>query len=410
MLFIVKKHKIKPYNSYYHYKKEKLIKKSIMILTLVLAVILGTFIVTGKLQDGWQTLFNHHTDQEVMSVDLEQDKILYGPNLLPMKIKGVYVPAHKMEQLEPLLKLAKTSELNALVLDVKNDYGYLTFATSNPTLQKLGCVSKSPLIPDVQEVMDQIYRAKVYPIARIVAFKDNQMAKNDPSRLVHDKQGNVYKTPSGDTWLNPYDKRNWEYLLEIAKEAIQLGFKEIQFDYIRFHETMSNECVDLPTQPSKTEIITEFTQYMYEHLNPYGVYVSADVFGTIITSQIDAQIVGQDYKELAKHLDYLCPMVYPSHYAPGSFGVKYPDMQPYEILLSSMQYSNNVIKEIPRNERRASVRPWLQSFTATWVSPHQDYTSKQVRQQIEGTYDAIIDEWLLWNGAGRYDAESFQKE
>lgn len=385
-------------------------RKKWCVLILVLTFVLSTFIVTGKWQEDWRNLFGQNLDVMSASVDLEQQNIPYAEHLIPVEVKGVYLPAHKMEQLQPLLNMAKTSELNAIVLDVKNDYGYLTFGTTNPELKALGCVSKSPLIPDIQEVMDQMYRAKVYPIARIVAFKDNQMAKTAPDRLIHDKNGNVYRTPSGDTWLNPYDKRNWEFLLEIAKEAIAVGFKEIQFDYIRFHESMSLDKVDLPISPTKTEIITEFTKYMYDNLKSYGVYVSADVFGTIITSKIDAEIVGQDYKELIKTLDYICPMVYPSHYAPGSFGLDYPDLHPYALILNTMQYSNDVIKDIPRNERKAKVRPWLQSFTATWVKPHQEYTPKQIREQVDGAYDAIINEWILWNGAGKYHSDSFKKE
>lgn len=404
----MKNKKFRKYSNYYQYKKKKLIKRQFLILLLVLTFIFSTFIVTGKLQEDWRSLFTHSHDIQQEPHYFEEGSIPYGEHLVPTEVKGVYLPAHKMSELDYLLDLAKTTELNALVIDVKNDFGYLTFNSESPVLRELGCVSKSPLISDIYEIMDRLYRAKVYPIARIVAFKDNQMAKIDPSRMIHDKQGNVYTNSAGETWLNPYDKRNWEYLLEIAKEAVKAGFKEIQFDYIRFHETMSYERVDIPASPSKTEIITEFTQYMYENLKPYGVYVSADVFGTIITSQIDAEIVGQDYKELVKNLDYICPMVYPSHYAPGSFGIAYPDLQPYELLLSSMQYSNTVMKEIPRGERRASVRPWLQSFTATWVKPHQEYTSEEVRQQVDGAYDAIINEWLLWNGAGKYSAESFK--
>lgn len=401
---------MKSYGAYYNYKKTKVMQRKWSILILVLTFMFSTFVVTGKFQEDWKQLFGQSKSEQEASVDLEQQMISYAEHRVPVELKGVYLPAHKMEQLQPLLMMAKESELNAIVLDVKNDYGYLTFNTTNSALKELGCVSKSPLIPDIKDVMDQMYRAKVYPIARIVAFKDNQIKRIAPDRLIHDKNGNVYQTPSGDTWLNPYDKRNWAYLLEVAKEAIAVGFKEIQFDYIRFHESMSSEKVDLPTSPSKTEIITEFTKYMYEHLKPYGVYVSADVFGTIITSKIDAQIVGQDYGELIKNLDYICPMVYPSHYAPGSFGIDYPDLHPYELILSTMQSSNDVIKNIPRTERRAKVRPWLQSFTATWVKPHQEYTSEQVRQQVDGAYDAIIDEWLLWNGAGKYDSKSFKKE
>lgn len=178
---------------------------------------------------------------------------------------------------------------------------------------------------------------------------------------------------------------------------------------MRFHETMNSERVELPSDVSKTDIITEFMEYMYQNLKPYGVYVSADVFGAIITSQVDAQIVGQDYKELIKHLDYISPMVYPSHYAPGSFGIDYPDLKPYDIILASMQASNKLVKELPRNERKATVRPWLQDFTATWVQPHQVYGAQQIREQIQGTYDAVLEQWILWNGAAKYTKEGLEK-
>ena len=145
---------------------------------------------------------------------------------------------------------------------------------------------------------------------------------------------------------------------------------------------------------------------MYEGLSGYGVYVSADVFGAIINSSIDAEIVGQDYKELVKTLDYICPMIYPSHYANGSFGVEYPDLDPYTIILKALQASNRVIQEIPRSERKAIVRPWLQDFTATWLAAYQPYKEDQVRAQIRGVEDALLEEWILWNSAARYTKEA----
>ena len=255
-----------------------------------------------------------------------------------------------------------TTDVNAFILDIKNDYGYLTFHSDNEVLQDMKAVSSKPAISNIEEVMDALYQADVYPIARIVAFKDNVVGATYPERVMQTLDGEVYKTPDGQMWLNPYDKSNWDYLLEICKEAIRLGFKEIQFDYIRFHESMNSSRVQLPEDISKTEIITAFTQYVYDELSAYGVYVSADVFGAIITSSIDAEIVGQDYKELVKTLDYICPMIYPSHYANGSFGVEYPDLDPYTIILKALQASNRVIQEIPRSERKAIVRPWLQDF------------------------------------------------
>lgn len=391
-----------------------MIRRASVILIVCLSII-TTLIVTKELTladvKDLTSKFTLKKDSEpIKETYLEQDQIMYELYSKPVKVKGIYVPANKMSKLDELIELADTTEINSFVIDIKNDYGYLTFGTDNAYIQEMGSVSKTPNISDIEQVMDKVYTANIYPIARIVTFKDNIVGNTHPERMIKDKEGNVYKTKDGDMWLNPYDKRNWEYILEICKEAIALGFKEIQFDYVRFHESMNSERVDLPEDVSKTEIITEFMAYMYEELKPYGVFVSADVFGAIITSKIDAEIVGQDYKELVKHLDYISPMVYPSHYGPGSFGIKYPDLQPYDIILKSMQASTQSIKELERNERKAEVRPWLQDFTATWVKPHQTYGKEQIRQQIDGVYDAVLDQWILWNGAANYTKEGLEKE
>lgn len=411
----MQKWRVKPYNSYYHYKQRKLMIRRASVILIVCLSIITTLIVTKELTladvKDLTSKFTLKKDSEpIKETYLEQDQIMYELYSKPVKVKGIYVPANKMSKLDELIELADTTEINSFVIDIKNDYGYLTFGTDNAYIQEIGSVSKTPNISDIEQVMDKVYTANIYPIARIVTFKDNIVGNTHPERMIKDKEGNVYKTKDGDMWLNPYDKRNWEYILEICKEAIALGFKEIQFDYVRFHESMNSERVDLPEDVSKTEIITEFMAYMYEELKPYGVFVSADVFGAIITSKIDAEIVGQDYKELVKHLDYISPMVYPSHYGPGSFGIKYPDLQPYDIILKSMQASTQSIKELERNERKAEVRPWLQDFTATWVKPHQTYGKEQIRQQIDGVYDAVLDQWILWNGAANYTKEGLEKE
>lgn len=411
----MKRWMVKPYNSYYHYKQKKIVFKRVSIVLIVFSFIIVAFSLTNsfsiaQIKDFIVNSIGVNSNTREETGFLEQDKVMYGLYPKAIKVKGIYVPANKISKLDELIHLANTTEINTFVIDVKNDYGFLTFHTDNQYIQNMGAVSKTPNISDIELVMDKVYSANVYPIARIVTFKDSIVGKTHPDRMIKDKNGEVYKTKDGDMWLNPYDKRNWEYILEICKEAIQLGFKEIQFDYVRFHETMNDERVELPQDILKSEIITEFMEYMYENLKPYGVFVSADVFGAIITSQLDAKIVGQDYKELVKHLDYISPMIYPSHYASGSFGVQYPDLQPYDIILGSMQASSKLIKEIPRNERKAVVRPWLQDFTATWVKPHQKYGPDQIREQIQATYDAVLDQWILWNGAANYTIEGLEKQ
>ena len=163
-------------------------------------------------------------------------------------------------------------------------------------------------------------------------------------------------------------------------------------------------------EKSKTEVISEFTAYAYETLSPLGVWVSADVFGTIIDNEYDASLVGQDYREMAMNLDYICPMVYPSHYRDGVYGIEHPDLQPYETVLAALQASEEVLSGIPKGEHRAQVRAWLQDFTASWVNPHQSYGGEQIRSQIQAVYDSGSAEWLLWNAKCSYTEEGLLTE
>lgn len=402
----MRKYKIKPYRSYYHYKQRQKKWQIALAMGTVLVLASIAFVKLDMLQVLGAILPNK-VEEQVDAVYFEQSAMPYAQYHTPDEVKAVYLPAGYMSQLDAIVALAETTEVNAVVIDIKDDKGYLTFDTDNEKLQHM--IKQSPPIKDIEKVIDTLYKHDIYPIARIVTFKDNVMGSIKPERMIQAKSGGVYTTRTGEQWLSPYNEQNWAYILEICQEAVDLGFKEIQFDYVRFHESMTSERCALPSSPSKTEAITAFVDYAYDQLHAQGIVVSADVFGTIITSTIDAQIVGQDYKELIQHLDYICPMIYPSHYSAGSFGVQHPDLEPYEIVLGALQYSNNVIKEIPRENRRAEVRPWLQDFTASWVEPHQVYGDQQVQEQIDAARDALISEWIFWNAAGEYHAEGMRE-
>jgi hypothetical protein len=152
---------------------------------------------------------------------------------------------------------------------------------------------------------------------------------------------------------------------------------------------------------SKGQIITEFTEYAKEKLSSKGVFVSADVYGTIIDSQVDAKIVGQDYVDMAAHLDYICPMVYPSHYADGSYDIADPNSNPYEIIYNALTESNKTLTN-SNSDQVAIVRPWLQDFYG--------YGKKEIKAQIKAVQDAGYEEWILWNASNRYTKEGLLKE
>lgn len=406
----MKKYKLGAVGSYYQYQIRKIRRKQYMVLFSIGIFLVSVFVVTGRFDEDLQAILSigkERIEPLQESVYLIQPDIDYSIYVAPEVAKGIYIPASKLKNYEDYIKLAKETEVNSFVIDVKDDTGHLTFATDNEVLIDKGSVLANPPIQDIQKLMSRLCEANIYPIARVVAFKDSVVVKNEPEKAIKSLDGTTYKTAGNETWLNPYLKENWEYLLEVSKEAAKMGFKEIQFDYVRFHESMNSSRVILDEEVSKSEIITEFIKYICENLQKEGIKVSADVFGAVVLSDIDAEIVGQNFKEMSKYLDYICPMIYPSHYAEGTFGIEYPHLEPYQIIYKTMKYGLNKMKD-NEEEKKAVVRPWLQDFTIKSNEPYLAYGPEQIRDQIEGANAAGVEEWLLWNGAGSYTTEGLK--
>lgn len=326
------------------------------------------------------------------------------------KVKGVFVNASaagSKTRLDKLVRLADNTEINAFVIDVKEDDGRITFDMNQPIVKEIGA---SIDFMDINKVMDKLYDHNIYPIARVVCFKDPYLAKNKKEYAIKNKDGSLwyYKNVA---WLNPYNKETWKYIVNVAKEAAKVGFKEIQFDYIRFEATKTLENAYLGEKAKsipRTKIITDFIDYAKKELEPYQVVVSADVFGIVFLNEKDGQRIGQDYVEMVKRLDVICPMVYPSHYGYGYYNTpsnKHTDWFPYEIIKGSMLNSSEKISILNENEEKAIVRPWLQAFTASYLrNPnYRNYGGTEIREQIKATYDAGLDEWILWHAGSNYD-------
>lgn len=322
----------------------------------------------------------------------------------PVKVRGIYIsgPVAGTEKMDDLISLVNETELNAMVIDIKNDDGKITYNMQSDTVTEIGAGTE--YVKDINALVSKCKENDIYLIARIVAFKDPYLAEHKPELSVTNKDGSIFRDKKGLAWVNPYKREVWDYLIEIATEAANIGFDEIQFDYIRFSTDLKPKQVDFGEEAenvSKTQIITEFTKYAYEKLSKLNVYVAADVYGTVIDSKIDQDIVGQDYKEMASHLDYICPMVYPSHYANGSYGIPIPDAEPYRTVKAAMSAAARELSDLPE-DKRAVNRVWIQDFTASWVNGHIKYGKQQIRDQIRGAYEAGYDEWILWNAAVNY--------
>lgn len=343
----------------------------------------------------------------------DSDQVSAGrPRREPVKVKGIYVsgPVAGISRMDELIELVDQTELNAMVIDIKNDEGKVTYNMQSE--QVLEIEAGVGYIRDIAALVSKCKEKDIYLIARIVAFRDPYLAEKKPEWAVHTKDGKIFRDKSGLAWVNPYRREVWDYLVEIAGEAAEAGFDEIQFDYIRFSTDIGTDEADYGAEAGKVgkiEIITEFTEYLYEKLAPLGVYVAADVFGTVIENETDQAIVGQDYVKMAEHLDYICPMIYPSHYRNGSYGIAVPDADPYQTIFEACSASCQELSLLPE-EGRAHVRAWLQSFTASWVPGHISYGPKQIREEIKGVYDAGYEEWILWNAAVKYQRDSLLTE
>ncbi len=263
-----------------------------------------------------------------------------------VKVKGIYVTGAMAgtSGMDDLIALVDRTELNTMVIDVKNDDGRVVYEMDTPMVSEIG--SSKKLVSDMPGLIQKCKEHDIYLIARIVAFKDPFLAENRTDLALHDESGNLFRDSSGLAWVNPYKEEVWKYLLEIAEEAVAIGFDEIQFDYIRFATDSGMKNVDFGPEAegkSREAVITEFVEYASERLHSQGISVSADVYGIVIDSELDASLVGQNYYEMSKYLDYISPMVYPSHYGPGNLGLAVPDAQPYETIYRSMSASRRVL-------------------------------------------------------------------
>ncbi len=331
-----------------------------------------------------------------------------------VKVKGIYMTGNTVantEKFNSLIKLINTTELNAVVIDVKDDEGLMTYHSEVPDAEFTGA-NKKVRIKDIDAVMKVLKENNIYSIARIVTFKDRKAGDKYASLAVKNTSGGIWRDKHGMSWLNPYNRDSWNYIVSIAEEAATKGFDEIQFDYVRFPTDGNMKIINYGANAkgkSKAEAIAEFLSYGRERLNKKGVVVSADVFGLVTTATDDMRI-GQHLESIAKSVDVISPMVYPSHYGKGSYGVAEPDFEPYKIVNRSMSVAQKRIDSMKDTGNKAVLRPWLQDFTATYLPKYKRYGSAEVRAQIDATYAAGAEEWLLWNAGNKFTTGALKKE
>jgi hypothetical protein len=318
----------------------------------------------------------------------------------PTAVKGLYLNAWgagSSVRSQALIDLASRTEVNAIVIDLKDASGYVSYPTEVMTAREAGA-DQEIRIRDLVGLLERVHEAGLYPIARIVIVKDPLLIRARPDWAVQDTAGGVWVDSKGLVWANLHDQRVWEYHVDLAKEAAAAGFPEIQWDYVRFadapQEDLARAVYPGADGRLRTDAVGAFLEYAQAELEPFGVDMTIDVFGATTTASTDIGI-GQLWERFIGSVHAALPMVYPSHYWTGSFGIQDPNGHPYEIvraaLLSGLARSEAV-------EGAGSTRPWLQDFSLG----EPLYEAPEVRAQIQATYDAGIDEWVLWNPSSRY--------
>ncbi len=311
--------------------------------------------------------------------------------------RAIYVTAAtagRPDLLNPLIDLIDRTELNAIVVDLKDSTGGVFYDTKVQLAHDIGAVHPAF---EVKPLLDLLHQHKIYVIARIVVFEDPVLAEARPEWAIHDSAtGDLWRTWNGLAWVNAHRPEIWDYDIALAREVASLGFDEIQLDYIRFPSDgpLNRAEYGLPhDDQTRPGAIREFLTRAYDALQPTGAYLSGDVFGLAMWETGDSGI-GQHLEDVIGAVDFVCPMVYPSHFSAGSLGFDIPNNHPYEVILTSIQEG---AKRVPHDT--AKIRPWLQDFT---LGDGIAYGDTEVQKQIQASDDAGTSGWMLWNAANVY--------
>jgi len=338
---------------------------------------------------------------------IERAKIVRLPT--PEIVRGLYVNrwaalGRKMGQ---LIDLAKTTEVNALVIDVKDDRGFVLYKSRVPLAVQIGADTNSAMSHrKLRAILDTMVAHGIYPIARIVVAKDPLLARAKLDWAIKRRDNmQPWLDKNGNPWLDPHQREVWQYAVDLAKEAYDLGFSEIQLDYVRFPDEkrlVSEAVYPLANGRVRAQVIRDQLAFVRGALKPIAAPVTIDVFGLTATDTTDMGI-GQKWEMFVDQADVVLPMVYPSHFAPGTYKLGNPNARPYATIDHAMKDVKKRSANIPN---AAKIIPWYQDFT---LGPPR-YGAEQVRAQIKAGYDNGFQSWILWNPGSRYTVSAFEKE
>jgi hypothetical protein len=366
-------------------EKRRQIKRRRLVASAVLIVLVAVGVVGAVLS---RHLRRHHTPVRASAPAHKQTKL--EPRPYPAEVRGVHVTmglAGLPGKLDEYVGLARDG-LNTIELDVKDENGQIAFAPGIPLARRVGAVRE---YYDPREVAARVHEAGLYLVGRVVTFEDPLLAAGDPALSIRRADGSPWVTNAGLGWTNPYDHRVWRYDVGVAEAAARAGFDEIQFDYVRFPSDGDVSQIRYPGRHGQAMdwTIPAFVKYAGARLHPLGVRVSTDVFGLAATRDLG---IGQFPRRLARYVDTIYPMVYPSHFGPGEYGIVDPDSRPGVTVAYALRDFRRAVEETD-----VRLIPWLQDF-----SLGRTYTLADVRDEIQSARLEHVKGFMLWNAAGVY--------
>ncbi len=349
-------------------------------------------------------------------IKAEEKKEVSAHVKTPSPLKSIYMTACVLSTVEfkqDLVDLINTTEINAIVIDIKDFSGTISFPTTNPKLygtQGTGCKATG-----VKEFIQMLHDKNIYVIGRVTVFQDNIMTQLRPDLAVkRASDGGVWKDAKGISFVDVGAKEHWDYMVELSKESYALGFDEINFDYIRFPSdgNMKDIAFNHSDGNNKPESLKKFFIYLHDQLKDTGLVTSADLFGMTTTNYDDLNI-GQVLENALPYFDYVAPMVYPSHYPNNFNGWANPDDYPYDLIYYTMKSgadraealrtATSTLSDIAARVGKHQLRTWIQDFDYGG-----DYGPVEVRQQIDASVAAGVPSWMIWAPSNRYTREALK--
>lgn len=331
----------------------------------------------------------------------------------PKQVKALYMSswvAGTPSIRKHIVNLVDKTEINSVVIDIKDYTGRISFEVSDPYLKKIG--SAENRIPDIEEFIEYLHQKNIYVIGRIAVFQDPYFTKYKPNLAVKkdDNRKELWQDYKGLNFIDVGAKEFWKYVLALAKESYNKGFDEINFDYIRFpsdgnmkdiYYPFSNEKILSNLENGKAIELEEFFKYIHKNLKDSRVKTSADLFGMVTTNSDDLNI-GQVLERALPYFNYIAPMTYPSHYPPKFNGYADPNKNVYGVVKFSLDEAMKKIQMASSTPEK--LRPWLQDFDYGG-----NYGEKELRDQIQAVYDAGFNSWMLWDPANKYTPSALNK-